>query len=260
VLTLHGGALPQFAARHPRRVRRLLSQAAAVTAPSRFLQEELSQFCDGLRLHPNPIDATRYAFAQRARPSPKLLWLRAFHEVYNPCLAVSVVRALSDTYPDATLTMVGPDKGDGSLNATRALIDRSGLDERVRIVGGIPAAAVAAMVAAHDIFLNTSNTDNTPVSVLEAMASGLVAISTRAGGVPYLLTDGRDSLLVPVGDAAAMAAAIKRVLADADLAGQLSLGARATALAHDWSRVLPLWQRLFSAVDPSSSVVSPSAA
>jgi glycosyltransferase involved in cell wall biosynthesis len=257
VLTLHGGALPQFAARHPRRVGRLLGRAACVTAPSRYLQEQLSGFVPGLRLHPNAIDATRFAFRLRMRPSPRLLWLRAFHEVYNPQLAVAVLSALSRHFSEASLTMVGPDKGDGTFAATQALIEQSGLSDRTRLIKGIPPAEVVSMVAGHDIFLNTSNTDNTPVSVLEAMASGLVTISTRAGGVPYLLTDGSDSLLVPVGDATAMTAAVARVLADAELAARLSLGARTTALRHDWARVLPLWQQLFRALvargDASSS-------
>lgn len=259
VLTLHGGALPQFAARHPRRVRRLLGRAACVTAPSRYLQEQLSGFVPGLRLHPNAIDATRFAFRLRSRPAPRLLWLRAFHEIYNPQLAVAVLAQVSQRFAEATLTMVGPDKGDGSFAATQVLIERSGLAARTRLIRGIPPAEVAPIVAGHDIFLNTSNTDNTPVSVLEAMASGLLTISTRAGGVPYLLTDGSDSLLVPVGDAVAMTAAVVRVLADPELAGRLSLGARTTALHHDWARVLPLWQQLFRALVASGAASSSAA-
>ena len=57
----------------------------------------------------------------------------------------------------------------------------------------------------HDIFLNTNVVDNTPVSVLEAAASGLVPVATAVGGVPKLLTDDVDSLLVASGDDEAMA-------------------------------------------------------
>jgi glycosyltransferase involved in cell wall biosynthesis len=261
VLSLHGGALPEFAAQHPRRVRRLLARAACVTAPSRFLQVKMAEFAAGdLHLYPNAIDINRFAFRLRAPAAPRLLWLRAFHEVYNPQLAVEVLAALSHRFEDATLTMVGPDKGDGTVAATRASIERAGLQARIRVVEGIPAAAVAAMLDAHDIFLNTSNTDNTPVSVIEAMAAGLLTISTRAGGVPYLLTDGSDSLLVPIGAAEAMSAAVASVLEHPELAERLSLGGRATALRHDWSRVLPLWQQLFRALGAPSAAASSSAA
>ena len=48
-----------------------------------------------------------------------------------------------------------------------------------------------------DVFLNTTNYDNTPVSVLEAMACGLPLVSTNVGGIPYLLEDGKTALLAP---------------------------------------------------------------
>ena len=68
-----------------------------------------------LHLLPNALDLNRYRFRLREEPQPRMVWLRAFHEIYNPFLAAEVAALLGDSFPDIRLTMVGPDKGDGSL-------------------------------------------------------------------------------------------------------------------------------------------------
>src|SRR6266545_5560409 len=109
VLTLHGGNLPAFAQRWPRRVGRLLSSAAAVTAPSPFLATSLQPYRSApIRVLPNPLDLTNYAFRQRTHVRPNLVWVRSFHRSYNPQLAADVVAVLRPEYPELRLTMTGP--------------------------------------------------------------------------------------------------------------------------------------------------------
>lgn len=246
VLTLHGGNLPSFARRHPRRVRRLLEGAAEVTAPSGYLLEQLSPFRAGIRLQPNPLDVSRYEFRARPTPRPRLVWLRAFHRMYNPSLAVEVVARLAPEFPDVSLAMIGPDKGDGSLQQVREKAERLGVSGRVEFVGGVPKREVPTRLNEGDIFLNTTDVDNTPVSVLEAMAAGLCVVSTNVGGLPYLLSDGHDALLVPPRDPAAMAAAVGRSLKEEGLCARLSSNARMKAAGCDWSNVLPRWDELLT--------------
>lgn len=252
VLTLHGGNLPELARRRPERVRRLLDGAAAVTAPSPFLRRELSArigWSEDRILHlPNPLDLSRYPFEPRTTPRPRLVWLRAFHPTYDPVLAVRVVARLAPHVPEVGLTLVGPDTGDGALQATREEIRRLGIETRVEIVGPVAKSEVPRALAAGDVFLNTSRIDNTPVTVLEALASGLPVVSTNVGGLPDLLADGQDALLVPPDDPDAMAAAVRRLLEEPGLAGRLAAAGRQTAEACDWDRVLPRWQALLGAV------------
>ena len=99
-----------------------------------------------------------------------------------------------------------------------------------------------------DIFLNTTRVDNTPVSVLEAMACGLCIISTNVGGIPYMLEDEYDALLVPADDHAAMAKAVQRLLTEDGLAERLSGNARRKVEQFDWSNILPRWERLLTGV------------
>ncbi len=251
VLTLHGGNLPAFSLRYPGRVRRLLRRAAAVTAPSRYLVEELRSLRPDLLMVPNGLPLDAYRFRLRERIRPRLLWLRAFHRIYNPELALAAVARLIPDFPDLRLTMVGPDHGDGTWVATQAKVGSLGLSEHVELSGRIPKADVPGRMDRADILLNTPTIDNAPVSVLEGLAAGLCVVSTNVGGIPYLLENGRDSLLVPSADPDAMALAIRRLLTEPGLAGTLSRQGRVTAERSDWSNVLEQWSTLLVQVTGS---------
>ena len=245
VLVLHGGALPTFAQRHPQRVKTLLTSADRVVTPSAYLADQMKIYVSTCELIPNPVDLARYPFVVREAASPKLLWLRSFHHTYNPMLAPRVVALLAETFPEVTLTMIGPDRGDGSLAATQQLAQDLGVAERIEFVGPVANAEVPKWLATGDIMINTTTVDNTPVSVLEAMASGVCVVSTAVGGIPYLLNDRENALLVPSDDAAAMAEAVSGILTNSSLAKKLSLRGRALVETFDWSVVLPKWLELF---------------
>ena len=102
VLTLHGGNLPQFARRNPGRVRRLLARSHAVTAPSAYLAQQMAPYYDKIKIIPNALDLSRYPFRLRERALPRLVWLRAFHEIYNPMLAPAVIARLQIEFPEIT--------------------------------------------------------------------------------------------------------------------------------------------------------------
>lgn len=248
VLTLHGGNLPVFAEGSGKRVQRLLQNSSAVTTPSAYLFEQMRPYRQDLVLLPNPLDLAKYPFKHREHPAPNLVWLRAFHDIYNPSLAVRVLALLTQTFPSAQLVMIGPNKGDGSRESMMDLALKLGVLERVICPGQVPKDEIPHWLHQGDIFLNTTRVDNTPISVLEAMACGLCIISTNVGGIPYMLEDEFDSLLVPDGDHAAMATAVQRLLTEEGLAERLSGNARLKVEKFDWASILPRWERLLTGV------------
>ena len=248
ILMLHGGGLPAFSDRHPHRVRALLDSARRVTTPSQFLYEAMLPYRPTLDLLPNGLDIANYPFRQRKQATPSIIWLRAFHEIYNPPLAIQVLHLLLPKFPATRLTMIGPDKKDGSLEKTQALAVELGVLDRVRFTGAVQKRDVPGWLQSGDIFLNTANIDNAPVSVLEAMACGLCTISTNVGGIPYLLTHEENALLVPPAQPRAMSEAVERILRQPQLSASLSAKARASAEAYDWNNILPKWQQLFTEV------------
>jgi glycosyltransferase involved in cell wall biosynthesis len=174
------------------------------------------------------------------------VWLRAFHRIYRPEMAPAMLAGVLRRHPDAELTMIGPDKGDGSLEETRNAAVRAGVAARVTFAGPVPKAEIPVRLARADVFVNTTDVDNTPVSLIEAMACGLCVVTTDAGGIPDLVADRRESRVVPRGDPEALADAVCDVLEDPALAAALSRGARARAEACDSDRVFALWRDIFS--------------
>jgi len=247
VLMLHGGGLPEFAHRHPARVKRVLGWADAVTSPSRFLSEGLMGFNSGIEVIPNAIELPKYPFRLRDHPGPKLVWLRAFHNIYGPTLAPRVLRRVQEVFPDAKLIMAGPDK-DGSLAEVKAVAAVEGVFELIEFTGKVHKEAVPAVLNRADIFINTTTVDNLPTSVLEALACGLCVVSTNVGGIPFLVEHGKDGFLVPQGDPDAMAATVIRILREPGLAGKLSTNGRRKAEQFDWETVLPMWEALFESL------------
>jgi glycosyltransferase involved in cell wall biosynthesis len=173
-----------------------------------------------------------------------MVWLRAFHRVYSPDLAPTVLARVAAGSSDARLTMIGPNKGDGTLEKVRQAAAALQIEDRLTLPGGVAKRDVPAWLDTGDVFLNTANIDNMPVSIIEAMAAGLCIVSTNVGGIPYLLEDEYDALLVPPRNSEAMAQAVERVLHEPGLAARLSRNARAKAEQFDWASILPQWETL----------------
>src|SRR5439155_20168115 len=105
--------------------------------------------------------------------------------------------------------------GDGDERAAlEAQAHGLGLDGRVRFLGSLPRDEVLALLRRADAVLLSSAWENFPHTLVEALAVGTPAIATDVGGVAEIVTDGENGLLVPPGDPATLAAAIRRFLGD----------------------------------------------
>jgi glycosyltransferase involved in cell wall biosynthesis len=244
VMVLHGGSLPEFMARFPRWSRDVLSRATHRVAPSEYLACAAARHGLCVQVIPNGVDVDNYPFRLREVIQPRLFWMRKYHPIYNPEMAVRVLARLRDVQPEATLVMAGPDRGGEA--GVRRLVESEGLGDAVRFAGFLDPAGKAREGTAAEIFINTTRIDNMPVTLIEACAMGLPVVSTAVGGVPALLKDGETGLLVPDDDAAAMAGAIERLLADSLLTRRLSRQGRALAEGFDNRRVREQWERLFA--------------
>src|SRR5581483_10833323 len=116
--------------------------------------------------------------------------------------------------------------GDGDeRGAVEARASELGLNGPVRFLGSLPREDVLALMRGADAALLSSAWENFPHTLVEALAVGTPAIATRVGGVPEIVTDGENGLLVPPGDATALAAAIRRFLDDDALRARLTAAA-----------------------------------
>jgi glycosyltransferase involved in cell wall biosynthesis len=207
-----------------------LRRAAHVVVPS----DALRRFAIGwgipperVTLLPNPVTAPQ-GLAQRDE-------LRHRHGFTGPTLVFAgrlvpqksidvALRALAQV-DGVTLVLAGEG---GEAEPMRALARELGLGERARFLGARPRATVFELLAAADGALLSSSWENFPHMAVEALAVGTPVISTDGGGVREIVRDGSNGLLVPVGDVDALAAVIRRYLADAELLEGLRAQAKAS--------------------------------
>lgn len=240
---LHGGNLPERLKRNPRFSKLVFAHSYINIAPSAYLSDFFLEKGYSTKIIPNFIDIENYTFKLREKITPKILWVRSFHEIYNPELAILVVAALKQYYPDVQLYMVGGDK-DGSLISCKKKVEELKLENTVHFTGLLSRYEWIKLSQDFDIFLNTTSFDNLPVSIVEAMALGLPIVSTNVGGIPYLLDDNRTGLLVPPNSSIDIFEKIKMLLESPELATRLSKNGREKAILFEKNHVLSQWINL----------------
>ena len=214
-----------------------LARAHALVVPSNLLESiALGPWAQPSgRVHriANGIDTARYAPARRkpradalpgAVKQPGTKWLGTLAGLRRVKNLPRLVRAFAAMAPDWQLVIVG----DGpERDAIAAEARRLGLSDRVHLPGhvGDPATAIGLF----DLFALSSDSEQAPLSVIEAMAAGLAVASPAVGDVMQMVSDENAALITPAGDEAALAAALMRLGADADLRARIGAANRARA-------------------------------
>jgi len=114
-----------------------------------------------------------------------------------------VTAILIKEFSNTTLCMVGPDK-DETLNKAKKLATTLNIRNSITFTGVLKKEDWHKLSNNYDIFINTTNVDNMPVSIIEAMALGFPIVSTNVGGLPYLIDNKIDGLLVTPNNEKAM--------------------------------------------------------
>ncbi len=237
---LHGGNLPERINRSKTLSRDLFCNAYKNVSPSNYLKVAFEKKGYQTELIPNVLEIENYSFKQRDTIAPKLLYVRSFADIYNPTMAVKVLYELKKSHSEAELCMVGPDK-DGTLLKVKEMITDLKLEDSVTITGVLSREKWHKLSENYDIFINTTNFDNTPVSVLEAMALGLPIVSTNAGGIPYLIDNEKDGVLVTKDAASEMTEAILSLMSSNKKAQEISKNARTKVEQYGWDSVKHKW-------------------
>ncbi len=241
---LHGGNLPVRLDSSKALSDFIFKHSYRNVAPSGYLKYEFEKRgYDNLVLIPNNIDIDNYAFKCRDIFAPRLLWVRSFASLYNPAMAIKALHELKKRYPETTLCMVGQDK-DGSMETCRELAKELKVGDSVVFTGRLSKPEWIKLSEEYDIFINTTNFDNTPVSVIEAMALGLPVVSTNVGGVPYIIEDGKNGHLVPADDLTAMTGKIISIIENPTETHSLCSEARSMVESFDWQVVKEQWRGL----------------
>ncbi|WP_100611991.1 glycosyltransferase family 4 protein [Confluentibacter lentus] len=239
---LHGGNLPNRLKDNPKLCAALFNNAYKNVSPSLYIKSEFEKRgYSNIIYIPNSIDIKNYPFKQRPHESVNLLWLRSFSKIYNPFLAIKLLKALKDEGLQASLCMVGPE-GDGALKEAQNLA--KDLQVEVKFTGKLSKDAWIHLSEDYNIFINTTNFDNMPVSVMEAMALGLPVVSTNVGGMSFLIENGQDGMLVNPDGMEEFVNAITRIISHPNDTKTMALNARKRVEQFDWETVKREWHSL----------------
>lgn len=237
----HGGNLPVRLKKSPKSCHRLFDNAFAVITPSDYLKNALDDFGVSSKIIRNPVDMSLYPFAEW-NPNGNILWVRSLASIYNPEMAVKTLAELHKSGLNVRLTMVGPEK-DVEIAQLKKVAGEQGVENYVEFTGLLTKQQWISRAATHSFFINTTHVDNTPVSVIEAMALGLVVVSTNVGGIPFLIDNDVNGFTIPDNDYMAMAAKISELMNDADHSKveRVRKNAYKLALEFDSKTVLTDW-------------------
>ncbi|GAA4815462.1 glycosyltransferase family 4 protein [Litoribaculum gwangyangense] len=236
---LHGGNLPNRLKNSPKLSKAIFNHAFKNIAPSEYIKSQFINFgFHNIKIIPNAIDLKNYPFKERTFEKVKLLWVRSFSKIYNPLLAVKILKTLKERGISAELCMVGPDS-DGCLNDVKEYAKSLGL--KVTFTGKLNKEDWISLSKNYNIFINTTNFDNTPVSVIEAMALGLPVISTNVGGIPFLIENQKTGILVAPNSVESFITEINKIMTSPEKANHLAMVARKKVEDFDWSHIKTQW-------------------
>jgi glycosyltransferase involved in cell wall biosynthesis len=213
-----------------------VKRASRIIIPSRYLADIAAANWDlepeRVSVIPNPahpVDLSVERSGLRERlglHSTTLVFAGRLVAAKNVALAISAVGSVDSV----SLVVIGDGPERGALTE---LIDRSGLGDRVRMLGALPRAQTIEWLRAADAAVLPSDWENFPHTVVEALAAETPVIATAVGGVPEIIETDANGILVPPRDVAAMTRAIARVVADPTVLSRLREGARNSASRYD---------------------------
>jgi adenylyl-sulfate kinase len=215
-------------------VRFVFGRSALVLALSDQWQQFLRRVCADVPVESLPNSVHLCSARQpldRSRQPQRVLTVGQLGTRKGTFDLVRAFARIAADFPQAKLVCAG----DGAIEDVRRLADALAIGDRIDLPGWIDADAVSRQLRDATAFVLPSYLEGMPMALLEAMSFGLPVIASRAGGIPDVIDDGRNGLLVDAGKIDELEAALRAVLSDSALSDRLGAAARHTIEA-DYSR------------------------
>lgn len=233
IYTIHGGSLfEEYKKSHIYKI--LFNKIKTITVPSEYFYNLFIKEGVKTEIIYNQINLNDYNYTKRFQIKPSLLWMRTFDITYNPLMAIKAILILKDEFPNIKLYMGGGDQG--YFNFIKKYVKTHQLENFVHFIGYLNLDKKIEFSKKCDIYLCTNTYDNTPVSLIEMMAMGMIVISTDVGGIPYLINKNQNGILVKNNDHLEMAAAIRSILNSNEIPVEISKNARKSIEKFDWEK------------------------
>ena len=241
LLNYHSGEADDHLTRWPVTAIPIIRLADEIAVPSEYLVQVFAQAWSSGAGDLQHYRQETFRFRERRPLKPVFLSNRNLESHYGVDRVLRAFAIIQQSLPEASLTVAGDGSQRRALNGLTSDLNL----RQVEFSGQIDQDKVLAQYDAADIYLNGSEIDNQPLSLLEAFACGLPVVTTNAGGIPDIVTHERTGLMVRCGDYKALAREAIRLLNDVPLADHITTQALAECQKYSWPAVRPQWQELY---------------
>ena len=221
----------------------------SIIVPSEYLVRVFASF--DLEAHPiyNLIDTRRFQFRDRIPTRPVFLSNRNFEAHYGVDKILRAFAIIQQEIPEATLTVAGDGSQREALHALAAELEL----KNTTFLGAVDPHLMPAIYDAADVYLNASEIDNQPLSLLEAYACGIPIVTTDAGGIPYIVTNRVNGIMVRCGDVDELARQAVALLRNPDCTKQMIDRGLKECEKYSWSAVKNSWLSVYHQLANSKS-------
>lgn len=241
LLNYHSGEARDHLQRWRRSAIPTIRLADVLIVPSPYLVRVFAEF--GLHAEPifNLIEIDQFRFRERAALRPIFLSNRNFEKHYGVDRVLRAFATIQKSIPEARLIIAG----DGPERTSLEELARDLKLQNAEFVGRVGHERIVELYDSTDIFLNGSEIDNQPLSLLEAFACGLPVVTTDAGGIPDMVVPEKTALVVPRGEYEQLAASALRLLVNPVLAQSIIEEALEECRKYRWEAVRDQWLNLY---------------
>lgn len=242
ILNYHSGEAADHFERWEWLVRPTLKRFDAIVVPSEYLVGIFAEFGFKAVAIPNFVDAENFAFREKENAAPVFLSNRNLESLYNIEAILRAFRLIQEKYPNAELLIAGSGREREKLERISKNLNL----KNARFLGAVPQREMPSLYHKASVYLNSSDVDNMPLSIIEAFSCGTPVVTTNAGGIPFLVRHEETGLLVEKEDYKALALAAMRVLEDEELRRKIIRQARDESLQkYSWQTVKEKWLEVY---------------
>ncbi|HEY8187910.1 MAG TPA: heparinase II/III family protein [Pyrinomonadaceae bacterium] len=242
LLNYHSGEAEDHLTRWRRSAVATIRLAHVVAVPSEYLVRVFSKFGVQARAINNLIELDQFTFRERDPLRPLFLSNRNLETHYGVDHVLRAFALIQKQVPDTTLVVAGDG---GRRVALEDLAKELGL-RNTSFIGRVEHDEIVEQYHQADIYLNGSEIDNQPLSILEAFSCGLPVVTTNAGGIPDMVTDGETGFVVNQQDYKAIADRAMQLLREPRLAASIVQAAREECEKYSWRVVRGRWLKVYS--------------
>lgn len=247
IIHYHGGGAASFFLHWMWLIRPIFKLADTILVPSGFLQEIFSKYKLKTEVVPNIMELGNSSVqitnhSGNGKPITIII-NRHLEPIYNIKCAIDAVEILINKGKNVILTVLG---GGSQFEELLHYTKTKKLEAKIIFEGEVPSKQIETYFKNADIFLNTSLFDNQPVAILEAFAYGLPVVTTNVGGIPHMVNDGENGLLVPPNDPHTIASKIIELMEDRNLYETIVENGFKSIQKYQWSELVNNYFKLYN--------------